>query len=100
MVTDPSEDACELVFKPLRNTIENAESPSVKAAAIHALGVVTFYGGVVESETLEVMSFFVEIVESDGAILGAEDDADVVTAALEEWAFLPSQGFLLATEIW
>ena len=37
------------------------------------------------------MDLFVEIVASDGHFIDAPDDADIVTAALEEWGFLATQ---------
>ena len=37
------------------------------------------------------MDLFIEIVASDGHFIDAPDDADIVTAALEEWGFLATQ---------
>ncbi len=60
----------------------------MKAAAIHALSVVTFYSGVAAEETQELMDFYLEIIESDGHYVEAGDAEEVVVAALEEWGFL------------
>lgn len=60
----------------------------VKAAAIHALGTATLYGGSSDSQTEEVMDELLEIIESDGNSIEAPDSVEVVTAALEEWGTL------------
>lgn len=77
----------------LKNMITDSTYLAVKAAAIHGLGAVTFFGGAGEDDMLEMMEFLLEIVSSDGHFIEAHDDADCVTAALEEWGFL-------ATKIW
>ena len=41
-----------------------------------------------EDDIIELMQFFFEIVESDGYSAQAQDDAVVVSAALEAWGFL------------
>ncbi|PGH10944.1 hypothetical protein AJ79_05190 [Helicocarpus griseus UAMH5409] len=75
----------------LKRTISNSSSPAVKVAAIHCLGACTFFGGAGDDEILEQMTFLLEIVSSDGHFVDAGDDADVVTAALEEWGFLATE---------
>ena len=69
----------------------DAQSGEVKVAAIHTISVAAFYGGASADETEEVMSLLLEIIESDGTSVEAEDDADVVTASLEAWGFLATQ---------
>jgi hypothetical protein len=64
----------------------------IKLNAIYTLGTVAFCGGAGEDEILDVMAFFLEIIESDGASVDAQDEGEVVVAALEQWG-------LLATEI-
>ena len=60
----------------------------MKAAAIHTLGAAAMYGGASESAIEEIMDDLLDIIESDGTSIGAEDSGEVVTAACEEWAFL------------
>lgn len=44
-----------------------------------------------DQEILSIMEYLLEIVESDGHSIEAGDSAAVVTAALEEWAFLATK---------
>lgn len=60
--------------------------------AIYTLGIAAFFGGAGDDETLDIMTLFLEIIESDGASVEAQDEGNVVIAALEQWG-------LLATEI-
>ncbi|OAX76992.1 hypothetical protein ACJ72_08714 [Emergomyces africanus] len=75
----------------LRRTITDSPSLPIKAAAIHCLGACTFFGGAGEDDIIDQMNFLLEIVSSDGHYANAGDDADVVTAALEEWGFLATE---------
>ncbi|EEH34972.2 IFRD domain-containing protein [Paracoccidioides lutzii Pb01] len=75
----------------LKRTITDSSSSAIKAAAIHCLGASTYFGGAGEDGLLEQMTFLLEIVSSDGHYVNAGDDAEVVTAALEEWGFLATE---------
>lgn len=88
LITSPSEVIYDSASPLLKRTITDSPSIAVKTAAIHTLGTCTFYGGASEEEILENMTFFLEIVSSDGHYISAGDEADPVTAALEEWGFL------------
>lgn len=88
LITSPSDQIYEAASVPLRHTISDSESIQSKAAAIHALGACTFFGGASDDEILENMSYFLEIISSDGESISAVDEPDPVTAALEEWGFL------------
>ena len=88
LITSPSDVVFETASTPLRRAISQSSSVSVKTAAIHALGVCTFYGGATEDDILEIMDFLLEIITSDGHTISAPDEADPVVAALEEWGFL------------
>ncbi|KAK4936792.1 hypothetical protein LTR28_010043 [Elasticomyces elasticus] len=89
LITDPSDAIHSAVQQPLKQTITDSPHASAKAAATHALGVATFYGGAASpEETQEVLDFLLEIVETDGGAAEAADDAALVTAALEEWGLL------------
>ena len=88
MITCPSEHIYETLRQPLKNTYTDSEYPAVKAVAIHTLGAAATFGGASESEIEEIMDEIIEIIESDGVSIGAEDSGEVVAAACEEWGFL------------
>ncbi|GAD92183.1 IFRD domain protein [Paecilomyces variotii No. 5] len=90
-VTSLDETIYENVEPLLTRTIRDSTSNSVKAAAIHCLGTCTFFGGAGEDGHLEQMTFFLDIIASDGQSIGAVDDAASVTAALQEWGFLATE---------
>ncbi|EEH07871.1 IFRD domain-containing protein [Histoplasma capsulatum G186AR] len=91
VLTFLDESIYDQMVSVLRRTITDSPSMPIKAAAIHCLGACTFFGGAGEDEILEQMNFLLEIVSSDGHYVNAGDDADVVTAALEEWGFLATE---------
>ncbi|KAI5290264.1 hypothetical protein KEM54_002020 [Ascosphaera aggregata] len=72
----------------LQRSIRISSSYDVKAAAIHALGAVTFFAGGGEESVQEQLPFLMEIIESDGRFANASDDVQTVKAAVEEWGFL------------
>lgn len=88
LITIPSEAIYDNVSQPLKRTISDSSSIATKAAAIHTLGTCTIYGGASDDEILENMTYFLEIISSDGNFVDAGDEREVVTAALEEWGFL------------
>ena len=75
----------------LRRSISDSESMVVKAAAIYSLGVSASFGGAGEEEIMDIMTFLQEIAESDGAFVSADDNAEVVAAALNTYGFLATQ---------
>jgi translation elongation factor EF-1beta len=91
IITVPSDTVYDAVANPIKSAISDSQYPTVKVAAIHAMSVATFYGGASTEETEEIMEFFLEIVSSDGASIEEPDNAEIVTAALEEWGFLATQ---------
>ncbi|KAF2020189.1 hypothetical protein BU24DRAFT_459795 [Aaosphaeria arxii CBS 175.79] len=92
IVTIESGDVYDDVTDLLKRMINNADSVKTKVSAIHGLGIAAFFGGASEEEMENIMSYYLEIVESDGLSVEAHDEGPVVTAALEAWG-------LLATEI-
>ncbi|EKD13796.1 uncharacterized protein L3040_005586 [Drepanopeziza brunnea f. sp. 'multigermtubi'] len=88
LITVPSENVYDSVFKALKNTYTDSESHTVKAVAIHALSAAAIFGGAGDSEIEEIMDDLLEVIESDGTSIEAEDSAEVVTAACEAWGFL------------
>jgi len=91
-VTLDSDSIYDDVADQLKRSIQSSESIEIKVNAIHALGVAAFFGGAGDDEILDLMTLFIEIIESDGASVEAQDEGNVVIAALEQWG-------LLATEI-
>ncbi|KAF2237214.1 hypothetical protein EV356DRAFT_496770 [Viridothelium virens] len=91
LITEPDESIYASVYQPIKRTMTDSESQLAKVAAVHALGIATFYGGASLAETDDVMAQLLEIVESDGHAVEAGDSGLVVTAALEEWGFLATQ---------
>ena len=91
IITVPSDTIYDAVANPIKSAISDSQHPAVKVAAIHAMSVATFYGGASTEETEEIMEFFLEIVSSDGASIEEPDNAEIVTAALQEWGFLATQ---------
>jgi hypothetical protein len=91
LLTDPSESMYDAVSGPIKTTITDAQHPTAKIAGIHALSIVTFYGGATVEEVESVMDFFLEIISSDGGSIEEQDDATVVVSALQEWGFLATQ---------
>jgi len=88
LITSPSEtlyDALEQTFKRIYTV---SEYNSVKAGAIHALAAAAIYGGAGDGEIESIMDSFIEIIESDGTSIEAEDSGEVVAAAAEAWGFL------------
>lgn len=91
-MTIDSDTIYDDVADQLKRSIQSSESVEIKVNAIHALGVAAFFAGAGDDEILDIMTLFLEIIESDGASVEAQDEGNVVIAALEEWG-------LLATEI-
>jgi hypothetical protein len=91
IVTDPQDDMFDLMSNTLKRTITDSESLLVKAEAIYTLGVVTFFGGASIDETETIMSFLLEIVDTEGVYADAKNDAHVITASLQQWGFLATQ---------
>ncbi|KAG9230873.1 interferon-related developmental regulator-domain-containing protein [Amylocarpus encephaloides] len=88
LITIPSETAYDGLFQALKTAYTSSEFSSVKASAIHALGVAAMYGGAGDTGLEEIMDDLLEIIESDGTSIEAEDSAEVVIAACQEWGFL------------
>jgi len=91
VITIDSDLIYDDVADQLKRSIQSSESTEIKANAIHTLGISAFFGGADEGEMLDLMTLFVEIIESDGASVEAHDAGNVVTAALEEWGLLATR---------
>ena len=88
LITTPSETAYDAIVQQLKRTYSDSEHAGVKAVAIHTLSAAAIYGGAADSEIEDIMDDFLEIIESDGSSIGAEDSGEVVAAATEAWGFL------------
>jgi Interferon-related developmental regulator (IFRD) len=72
----------------VKRSVTDSQSFPTKAAAIHCLGTCIAFGAVAEEEILETLAFLLEVVTSDGNLVGAADNAETVTAALRVYGFL------------
>ena len=90
VVTSPNELIFDWVYQPLQRLISNHESIAINVAAIHTLGICTFYGGASDEGIAEVMQWLLAIVSSDGASVSALNEPSVVVAATEEFNLLCS----------
>ena len=90
-VTSPLDTLYESVSSALKLSISDSRSMATKAAAIHALGISTFYGGASDEEILDNLAYVLEIIASDGGFIAAQDEPLPVAAALEEWGFLATE---------
>lgn len=72
----------------IKRTIEDSQDNMTKAAALHSLGICLSFGGAGESEIAETCTFLLEIIQSDGAFVGADDNSKVVAAALQTYSYL------------
>ncbi|GAB7341343.1 hypothetical protein MBLNU457_7606t1 [Dothideomycetes sp. NU457] len=88
VVTCPVNTMYEDFSRAVKRLIQDSEYPAVKADAIDTLAVAAFFGGAGQEEIEAIMSFFLQVVETDGEYIDAHDTGDVVTAALEQWGFL------------
>lgn len=75
----------------IKRTISDSQENATKAAAIHALGMCLTFGGAGDDEIAEVSTFLLEVVSSDGAFIGADDNAEVVAASIQTYSFLATQ---------
>ncbi|RDL38095.1 ARM repeat-containing protein [Venustampulla echinocandica] len=88
LITNPSETAYDGLYQPLKRAYTDSEFHSVKATAIHTLSAAAVYGGASDSATEDAMDDLLEIIESDGTSVAADDSGEVVTAACQAWGFL------------
>jgi hypothetical protein len=88
LITAPSESLYDVLEQTLKRIYTVSEYNTVKAGAIYTLATAAIYGGAGDGEIESVMESFIEIIESDGNSIEAEDSGEVVTAAAEAWGFL------------
>ncbi|RDA92551.1 hypothetical protein CP533_4154 [Ophiocordyceps camponoti-saundersi (nom. inval.)] len=83
-------DVYEAGSKLLKQILTDEDDQDCRVHSIYALCMTTMYGGGLEEAALELMQFFVDIVQSDGESIEAHDDAVVVSAAMRGWSFVAS----------
>jgi hypothetical protein len=90
ILTSPSQTVFDHVFQTLKGLCQDAEEEALKVEAIHSLAASVLYGGGGSAAYEEVLEFLVEIIESDGGTVDAQDSGPVVTAALHAWGVVAS----------
>lgn len=81
----------EVMGKAVKRAISDSQDDICKAAAIHCLAACASFGGAAETEIKGICDYLLEIIESDGTYIGAEDNAEVVTAAIQEFTYLATE---------
>lgn len=90
-ITDPASSeglAYEMCSKPLQDLVTDSDSMRVKEVAIQALALVVFLSADDDTAEHTIMPFMHSIFESDGVVIAAEDEPEVVAAALLSWSLL------------
>ncbi|KAK4219590.1 interferon-related developmental regulator-domain-containing protein [Rhypophila decipiens] len=90
LLTCPSESVFDRVSRKLKVVCEESESEMVKVAAMHALAISLVFEGGGQPDMEDILEFMLEIVESDGQTVNAEDSGAVVTGALQAWGCIAS----------
>ncbi|UNI15783.1 hypothetical protein JDV02_002285 [Purpureocillium takamizusanense] len=83
-------DAFEAGSKSLKQILRDDDDEECQVYAIYALCMTALYGGGVEEAALELMEYMIEIIDTDGESVEAHDNAAVVCAAMQGWAFIAS----------
>lgn len=87
-VITTGEELYHEVQEALRLRILDESSRKAQEAAIHTLGTLAFFGGADITDAGDVMDHYLDIIETDGDSIGAQDSAAIVSAALQEWGLL------------
>ena len=93
-VTCPDAELAGTAAATLRRAAADSGAAAVKVEALHALGVAVFFGcgdDGDDGEAQDALDFLLDVASSEGASVGAPDNADVVAAALEEWGVLATR---------
>lgn len=75
----------------LKRTVSDSQDNPSKAAALECLGICLTFGGADGGEIAEICTFLLEIIQSDGSFVGADDNPEVVTAATTTYSLLLTQ---------
>lgn len=74
----------------LKQILLEDDDDECRVWAIYGLAMVVLYGGGVEEAALEVMDYFIDIIQTDGDSIEAQDNVAIVAAALSGWSFVAS----------
>lgn len=88
--TSEDVDIFEKGQQTIRQIISDDDDEDCEVYAIYALSFAVLYGGGSEEFALDVLEYFIDIVQTDGESIEAHDSAPVVSAALQAWAFVAS----------
>jgi hypothetical protein len=87
-ITVENDELYETVSPLLRRVIQDSEFLLVKAAAINTMAICLTFGGAGEEEIADTLVYLLQVISSDGDFVGADGNADTITAALTSWGFL------------
>jgi hypothetical protein len=90
-VSYESDSLYEMVSSTLMRALQHSQSIAVKTAAIYSLGICITFGGADDGEIMDMLTYLQEIASTDGGLVDASDNAEVVAAALQTYGFLASQ---------
>ncbi|KAI0137784.1 interferon-related developmental regulator-domain-containing protein [Hypoxylon sp. NC0597] len=95
ILTSGGENLHDRVYPTLKSLCQNSdydddENEMIKATAIKAMSISIMCGGGSVTAAEEFLEFLMEIIQSDGHVIDAGDNATVVTAALNAWGFVAS----------
>jgi len=90
VITSPSSNVFDRAYQILKGVCEDSDEEKVKIEAIRSLSATVLYGGGGSASYDEVLQFLVEIIESDGGAVHAQDNGSVVSAALQAWGLVAS----------
>lgn len=76
--------------KALKQIILEDDDDDCRVWAMYSLSMAVLYAGGLEEAALEVMEYFIDIVQTDGDSIEAQDNAVLVAAALTSWGFVAS----------
>ncbi|KFA46687.1 hypothetical protein S40293_08072 [Stachybotrys chartarum IBT 40293] len=83
-------DVFDTGYKLLKQVVADDDDDDCRINAMIAMCMTVLYGGGDEDAALELMEYFVEIIQTDGESIEAYDNGPVVNAALQGWAFTAS----------
>ncbi|KAH8911817.1 IFRD-domain-containing protein [Coniochaeta sp. PMI_546] len=90
VLTCPSQNVFDRVYQTLKGVCEDSDEEKVKIEAIRSLSATVLYGGGGSAAYDEVLQFLIEIIESDGGAVNAQDNGAVVSSALQAWGLVAS----------
>ena len=90
VLNDPSVNGLEMCAGRLRSIIQSHSDEAIKVRSLKALSILAFYTGFT-TDVVDVMGYLLEIIESDGSYVNAENSIDVVVVAITYFSFLASK---------